>query len=355
MEASFGLTLPNRGVLYGATTPAEMLELSEIAERSGYFDSIWVGDSLMAKPRLESITLLTAVAARTRRVKLGPACFASFPLRHPVLLAYQWASLDLISEGRTIMVACMGGGNKMAGDAANEFKTMGVRSGERVGRLEEGITVLRRLWSEDHVTMAGQFYQLEDVTVAPKPAQRPAPPIWIANNPQTFNAGPEMLARAATRVARFADGWMTSEVTPDGFRESWARVRAALRGENRDPDRFPNCLYFNVNINEDREHAYEESKKFLDLYYMTEFTKEFIDMWVAYGDPERCAEYISQFVEAGVQRFTLRLTSWNQKGQLRRVIDELMPRLFGVKPATTVAGRVAGATALSEPSHGTRQ
>src|SRR5690348_1096335 len=139
MPATFGLTLPNRGVMYGATSPAEMIELSEIAERSERFDSVWVGDSLLAKPRLESIALLTAVAARTRRVLLGPACFASFPLRHPVLLAYQWASLDLIAEGRTIMVACMGGGNTMAGDAATEFRTMGVQSGERVGRLEEGI------------------------------------------------------------------------------------------------------------------------------------------------------------------------------------------------------------------------
>ena len=114
-RVSFGLTLPNRGVLFGVTTPAEMLELSEIAERSGCFDSIWVGDSILAKPRLEGITLLAAVAARTRRVKLGPACLASFPLRHPILLAYQWASLDQIAEGRTIMVACMGGGSRQAG------------------------------------------------------------------------------------------------------------------------------------------------------------------------------------------------------------------------------------------------
>lgn len=326
-RVSFGLTLPNRGVLFGATSAAEMLELAETAEKSGCFDSVWVGDSIMAKPRLESITLLTAVAARTRRVKLGPACFASFPLRHPVLLAYQWASLDLISEGRTIMVACMGGGSQQAGgDFFNEFKTMGVPIPERAARMEEGITILRKLWSEDHVTLHGRFYQLDDVTIEPKPAQRPAP-IWIANNPQVFGVGDRTLSRAAERVARFADGWMTTMVTPEGFREAWARVRAALRAEKRDPDIFPNCLYFNVHVGEDRARAHEESKKFIDMYYMTDFPKETVDMWIAKGDVEACAEHINRFTDAGVQLFTLRLTSWDQKRQLRRVIDELMPRL----------------------------
>src|SRR2546426_2082464 len=151
-KVSFGLTLPNRGVVLGITTVREMLDLSVEAEKSRVFDSIWAGDSSAAKPRLEAITLLSAVAARTERVKLGPACFASFPLRHPILLAYQWASLDLISEGRTIMVACMGGGDRMAGDAASEYKTMGVQSGERAMRLEEGIQILRRLWTEERET-----------------------------------------------------------------------------------------------------------------------------------------------------------------------------------------------------------
>lgn len=325
-SVSFGLTLPNRGVLFGATSPAEMLELAEIAERSGCFDSIWVGDSIMAKPRLEAITLLTAVAARTRRVKLGPACFASFPLRHPVLLAYQWASLDLISEGRTIMVACMGAGSQQAGgDFFNEFKTMGVPISERAARMEEGITILRRLWSEERVTLKGRFYQLDDVTIAPRPAQRPSPPIWIANNPQVFNVGARTLSRAAERVARLADGWMTTMVTPEGFREAWQRVRAAVAAEKRDPDRFPNSLYFNVHIGEDRARAYEESKKFIDKYYMADFPKETVEMWIAHGDVKACAEHINRFIEAGVQLLTLRLTSWDQKGQLRRVVDELMP------------------------------
>ncbi len=104
----FGLTLPNRGVLFGATTAEQMLQTAEIADQSGAFQSVWVGDSLFGKPRMESIALLAGIAARTRRVRLGAACMASFTLRDPVMLAYQWASLDPLSAGRTVMVGCTG-------------------------------------------------------------------------------------------------------------------------------------------------------------------------------------------------------------------------------------------------------
>ena len=82
-KVGFGLTLPNRGVVLGITTVKDTSELSVETEKSGVFDSVWAGDSIAAKPRLEAITLLSTVAARTERVTLGPACFASFPLRHP--------------------------------------------------------------------------------------------------------------------------------------------------------------------------------------------------------------------------------------------------------------------------------
>lgn len=92
-KVKFGLTLPNRGVVIGATTVAEMLQLAADAESAGW-DSVWVGDSIFAKPRLDAMVLLGAIAARTTRVRIGPACFASTPLRNALLLAYQWASLE---------------------------------------------------------------------------------------------------------------------------------------------------------------------------------------------------------------------------------------------------------------------
>src|SRR5439155_22377820 len=91
-DLRFGLTLANRGVLLGLTTPAALLDLAARAEESGGFDSIWVGDSLFAKPRLDAPTLLAAVAAPTRSVRLGPPCLASFSSPHPLAFPHQWAT-----------------------------------------------------------------------------------------------------------------------------------------------------------------------------------------------------------------------------------------------------------------------
>src|SRR5215813_5636802 len=96
----FGISLPNRAVLFGVP-PELLLETAERAEASGHFGSVWVGDNLTSKPRLEAVVTLSALAARTRRMKLGTICLASFPLRHPLALAIQWASLDVLSAGRT--------------------------------------------------------------------------------------------------------------------------------------------------------------------------------------------------------------------------------------------------------------
>jgi alkanesulfonate monooxygenase SsuD/methylene tetrahydromethanopterin reductase-like flavin-dependent oxidoreductase (luciferase family) len=153
---AFGLTLANRGLLLGITTPAQLLDLAERAEASGQFDSVWVGDSLFAKPRLDALTLLAAIAGRTKRLRLGPACLASFPLRNPLVFAYEWASLDQISGGRTALIVCAGGGS--AGDWEAEARALGVPVKERQRRLEEHVAILRRLWSEDHVSFEGRFF-----------------------------------------------------------------------------------------------------------------------------------------------------------------------------------------------------
>ena len=103
-----GFTLPQRGVFFGVTSVAEMLTLATKADASPFFGSVWVGDSLGAKPRPDSLTLLGALASVTKRVRLGVGCMASFPVRDPLVFAYQWATLDLISNGRMLLAACTG-------------------------------------------------------------------------------------------------------------------------------------------------------------------------------------------------------------------------------------------------------
>lgn len=99
----YGISLSNRSVVTGDETVEGLVKMAELAEESGCFDGVWVGDNLLSKPRLDYLVLLSAIAARTNKVKLGTICMATFPLRNPIQLAIQWASLDVLSGGRTIL------------------------------------------------------------------------------------------------------------------------------------------------------------------------------------------------------------------------------------------------------------
>ena len=149
MRAKFGISLSNRAVLFDWATTDDLISAAKVAEASGYFHGVWVGDNLLSKPRLESIVTLSALAAHTSTVTLGTICLASFPLRDPILLAIQWASLDVLSGGRTILAVCNGASEFDGPQFAHELEVMGVKSNQRVGRVIEGIRILRRLWSEE--------------------------------------------------------------------------------------------------------------------------------------------------------------------------------------------------------------
>lgn len=326
-KVQFGLTLPNRGVLFGVETMSDLLETAEVAEDTGLFRTIWVGDSILAKRRPESVALLSALAARTRRVRLAVGCMASFPVRHPVLLAAQWATLDQIAgPDRVILAACIGGEGG-GGDWQMENDAFGVPQGERIGRMVEGIQALRALWTQERASFEGKYCRFTDVVSEPRPVTKPCPPIWIAANPRPSRHADARtnVLRATRRITRHADGWMTTWLTPAEFADRLGLLRESLREEGRDPDAFDNTLYYNVNINEDREEAAAESKRFLDAYYGFDISRPRLDVWVAYGPPEEVVGKLRDFVDAGAKEITIRLTSWDQRGQLERLVREVVP------------------------------
>jgi len=327
-----GFTLSNRGVLFGATTAAEMLDLAEIVDVSGRFQSVWVGDSLFGKPRMEAIVVLAGIAGRTKTVRLGPACMASFTLRDPAQLAYQWASLDLLAEGRSVMVACTGIVEQRGLQV--EAATYNVTNKDRVERLTEWITILKLLWTEDNASFEGKHYRFENLTIEPKPAAKPRPPIWIANNARGDR---ELIRRTHRRVVRHADGWQTAIFDPDDLAWRLNDVREQAVEHGRNPLEIETHLYHNININENREAALAESKRFLDEYYMTEFTLERLEGWVATGSPEQCIAHLKVFERIGFDEVTLRITSWDQRGQLDRLIAEVAPHF---EPARAEGARV---------------
>jgi alkanesulfonate monooxygenase SsuD/methylene tetrahydromethanopterin reductase-like flavin-dependent oxidoreductase (luciferase family) len=323
---SFGLTLPNRGVVLGRFTSGQLLDMAQAAEESGLLDHVWVGDSILSKPRLEAVALLGALAARTRRVLLGVGCMATIVQRHPVLFGLQWASLDVLSGGRMLLAACLGYPGSQTPAAGHELQVMGVESKERMGRMQETIEALRLLWSDDHATYAGKYYQFEDVNLEPKPVQRPCP-IWIASNPSERSIGAAGVERGLRRVAEYGDGWMTTIVAPDQFRTRWAKVKEYARAAGRDPAPFKSCLYYNLNVQPNVDQAYAESKQFLDAYYSANFDKWFVDAWTAYGPLDACVAKLRAYVDAGFDMITIRLTAWDQDAQYRIYTEQVLPAL----------------------------
>ena len=325
-KVRFGLTLSNRGILLGLAQPEDILEMAESAEASGAFEHVWVGDSIMAKPRMESITVMAGIAARTKRVGIGVACMASFPSRDPIILAYQWASLDLLSNGRMILGACMGGSLDQQ-DHRIEYRNMRIKASDRAQRMEENITLLRKLWTEDRVTYEGPFIKLENAFIEPKPVQDP-PPIWVISNPRLSTGKPHIIERSLRRVARMGDGFMTTANPAPEFKELRRRVLEYAGDYDRSFEELPCCLYYNININEDREAAFQESKKYLDMYYSMSYTREAVENWVALGTAEQCIEQLQTFVDAGATDILLRFPSWDQKGQFRRCVEEVLPHFL---------------------------
>jgi alkanesulfonate monooxygenase SsuD/methylene tetrahydromethanopterin reductase-like flavin-dependent oxidoreductase (luciferase family) len=320
---SLGLSLPNRGVLFGAIRVDEILELSAIADQSGVFDSVWVGDSLLAKPRLEAVALLSAIAARTKRVRLGTACMASFVYRHPVIFAIQWASLDVISNGRALFCGCLGASSGTGmGAADREVHALQFDPKERVGRFEEGMQIVRRLLNEERVTHRGAYYQFEEVTVEPRPVQRPTP-VWIANDPDMDK--PSLAERQCKRVAALADGWLTASPTPQLFAARWGLLTRFLRDAGRDIRTFETGYHMMVNINNDAQQARNDGQTFLAKYYGQ--LPDVYDTWLASGPAEDVACRIQEYLDAGCKVPIIRFAAFDPAVQIRRFLNDVHPRL----------------------------
>ena len=147
--------------------------------------------------------------------------------------------------------------------------------------------------------------QFRDVTVLPRPVQQPIP-IWVTANPSPVTqATAGDFERSYKRVARLGDGWMTTGKTPAQVREGIQMIRGYAQELSRTLDaKFEVCVYYNINVNEDRDTAFGESKKFLDDYYTVDYHRDFLELWVAMGSPKQCADSIREFLDAGATTIT---------------------------------------------------
>ncbi len=291
MTVKLGYLLPTREqIMEGRPEAAPLLALAERAERCG-FDSVWVGDSLLARPRHDPLTLLAGVAGRVPRVEIGTAVLLP-ALRNPVVLAHQVATLDQVSEGRLIL------GVGFAADAPSihaEFAAAGVPFDKRVGRMMEGLRLARALWTGEPVDWDGRWTVKQGV-LAPTPYRAGGPPLWIGGN----------LASSLERAGRWFDGWFPIAPSAPKFAEQWAEVKSIATAAGRDANALTGAMYLTVALDDDAAKADERLNGFLERYY-SQPAAILRRRQACYAGPAAgLGEWLSGYVGAGVSHLMLR-------------------------------------------------
>lgn len=269
---------------FAGEDPEALFEYAERCERLG-LDSLWLSERLAGPgPFLEPMTAMAAIAARTRRLKFGMSVLV-LPARNPVVLARAIATIDFLSGGRMLPAFGLGA------DDPREQAATGIARNERAGRTDEATALIRRLFTEEHVSHAGRYYRVDDVTILPRPRQA-NPPIWFGGRSDA----------ALRRVGRLGDGWLASGVTPEEARVMVPAIQAhaAAAGRELEPDHFGIILPYR--ITDDAEGAYAQYGAALrrlrpDLP---------VEQYAAFGSAGAVAERLETFVEAGISKFVLR-------------------------------------------------
>ena len=315
-KTAVGYLLPTREVVMAQATPdcGPIVQLAERAEALG-FDSVWVGDSILARPRLEPLTTLAAAASRTSRVKLGTAVLLP-ALRHPVVLANELANLDLLCNGRLILGLGIAGNNS---SIEREFTACGVDFRHRIGIFEEGVALMRRLWTEPEVTFHGRHFHLEGVRLGLRPVQSSGIPLWLAGG----------VDNALRRVLRLGDGWFPLPTSPESFARNWQRLESLGQEMGQDAGKLARAVYVTVNLNDDTAQAEREMRAFMEGYYNVPYETMVAVQPPCNGPAAHCIEQLQAFVEHGAETIVVRFGAPDQTTQQERFAAKVLPALHG--------------------------
>jgi alkanesulfonate monooxygenase len=308
----FGLAIKN--FVGPAETPDidAIYAYAERAEALG-FESLWAWDHVIlgvepAFPILDAVGTLTAIAARTRRIKLGTGILV-LPLRNPTVAAKALGTLDVISGGRLILGAA-------AGWYAREFDAVGVPFTQRGRLFERNLEVLTRLWTEDRVTMQADGLNLREAVMRPRPVQRPRPPILIGG----------YVDAVLRRVATKADGWLTYFYTPESYQRSWDKIVAFAREAGRDPASLTGTNQLAIYVGRSRAETEAPLRKWLQTEWDVAAWSESTIEHAIRGSVDECVEQLRAHVASGVHRLIL-IPYRYQPEQVERIAGEILPRL----------------------------
>jgi probable F420-dependent oxidoreductase len=278
----------------------------ERAEALG-FESAWVVEQVLGSfPSLEPVELLAWAAAVTDRIRLGTAVLLT-ALRSPVHLAKSLATVDHLSGGRLDVGIGLGGNPKI-------YPAYGASAARRVARFNEGLRVMRALWTEPRVTLAGEFWQLENATMEPKPLQRPHPPLWVGAH------HPDALRRSVAWAAGFMGAGSASTAT---FAHDVELLRRLLAEAGRDPATMDIGKRVYVAVDPDRERAGRRLAEYFGGFYGRPPLAAEVSVW---GSADQCVAGLRAVVDAGA-RVVMLNPVFDELEQLEILAAEVAPRL----------------------------
>ncbi len=269
----------------GGDNPNFLRELVEVGDKYEY-DSLWLSDRIVSdRFSLEPMIALSMVAAYSDRLKFGTSVLA-LPLRNPVVLAKQIATLDFLSQGRFFPAVGLGQ------EEPEEYEACGVPKEDRAQRTDEAIVLMRRLWEEESVTHEGKFFTCHDVSVTPKPFFKPSPPVWIGGRSHA----------AARRVGRVGDGWMVSSATPAEVHDGREVMFETADKYEREVEQDHVGVLMGYYISSEPEKAVAKAHRYVTRHRPdADFTE-----YSAVGTVEQVCELIQRYIDAGGQKFVVR-------------------------------------------------
>jgi probable F420-dependent oxidoreductase len=312
MTGRFGLALENFTADPKEPDIDALVAYARRAEELG-FASLWAWDHMLLGTRrpfpfLESLTTLAALATVTRTVRLGTGVLV-LPLRNPLVLAKECATIDRISDGRLTL-------GLAAGWYEREFHAAGVPFKRRGRIFEHNLEAMQRFWSGELVAGEQDGIEYRNVLMLPTPVQSPRPKLLIGG----------YVDKVLKRVATKSDGWLTYFYTPESFERSWRKVCDFAEEAGRDPEDLENVAQLPICVGGSFEAADRRAREYIAEYFdLPEWSESSADSAIR-GTPEECAEQLARQFDAGVQHICLCPAGYDPE-QVERIAAEVLPLL----------------------------
>ena len=312
LHNTYGIAVRNFTAYPEMPDARALVEYGVKMEELGY-DSLWVWDHILLGvdpnfPIVDSLTLLTAIAARTTRIKLSTGILV-LPLRNPVLLAKQLSTMDQLSNGRLLMAMAVGWYKR-------EFDAAGIPFEQRGRIMDDNLEILKRFWMEDKVDGEWTNHKVSAGVMYPKPVQKPRPPLLIGG----------YVDKVLKRAAEKGDGWLTYFYKPESFAISWEKLRNFAAEAGKNPDELMNGAQLPIMVGKSRKDVEGPMMEWLNRDFdIAQGSLSTMDSAIM-GTVDECVAQLKEHLAVGVQKIIFVPYKY-QMDQCEIIAKEIIPKL----------------------------